>query len=333
MGSISQPLYDSDIKLVDGRQLFDSPKKFISYFEKHIVWANQNVENQDKLTGKMSPREHASFAYIQLMKSMVSGIVFNNAEISISPVNLKPKIQVGSTLNAEVRKLGKDWTFMGDTMTGIERLDNVYYLLSNVISKKIPGDYIETGVWRGGSIIFAKAVITAFGENESRVIYVCDSFSGLPPGNRNLDKHDKNWDNKPYLEVPYEVVATNFAKYGLLDSQVVFVKGLFRDTMPPLSKKITKLSIIRLDGDMYESTVDVLYQFYDKLSIGGFVIVDDWFGFPARTACEDFFQVHGINPDIITIDKLAVYWEKKEEVELQHWRYEKSHFFGSIRVD
>ena len=42
---------------------------------------------------------------------------------------------------------------------------------------------------------------------------------------------------------------------------------------------------------MYESTVDVLYNLYDKLAIGGYVIIDDWFGFPARTACEDFFEV------------------------------------------
>ena len=83
---------------------------------------------------------------------------------------------------------------------------------------------------------------------------------------------------------------------------------------------------MRLDGDMYESTVDVLYRLYDKLSVGGYVIIDDWFGFPARTACEDFFKVHGINPNIIAIDNLAVFWMKTEEVTVQHSRYEQSKF-------
>ena len=83
---------------------------------------------------------------------------------------------------------------------------------------------------------------------------------------------------------------------------------------------------MRLDGDMYESTVDVLYRLYDKLSIGGYVIMDDWFGFPARSACEDFFKAHGIDPEITAIDDLAVFWKKTENVTIQHWRYEQSKF-------
>jgi hypothetical protein len=79
-------------------------------------------------------------------------------------------------------------------------------------------------------------------------------------------------------------------------------------------------------GDMYESTVDVLYHLYDKLSIGGYVIMDDWFGFPSKTACEDFFVVHGIQPQIIAIDKISAYWQKTEHVQIQYWRYEQSKF-------
>lgn len=79
-------------------------------------------------------------------------------------------------------------------------------------------------------------------------------------------------------------------------------------------------------GDMYESTVDVLYHLYDKLSIGGYVIMDDWFGFPSKTACEDFFVVHGIQPQIIAVDELSAYWQKTEHVQIQYWRYEQSNF-------
>ncbi len=78
---------------------------------------------------------------------------------------------------------------------------------------------------------------------------------------------------------------------------------------------------------MYESTVDVLYHLYDKLSIGGYVIMDDWFGFPSRTACEDFFAVHhDIQPEIIRIDNLSAYWKKTDHIQIQYWRCEQSKF-------
>ena len=211
-------------------------------------------------------------------------------------------------------------------MTGWKRIDNVRDLLMNVFNENIDGDYIETGVWRGGSSVFARSVITMFGQAESRIAYVCDSFHGLPPGDKGLDKSDKGWDNTEYLEVHNDIVANNFIKYGLLDSNVVFAKGFFNDTMPHLAPHIKKLSIMRLDGDMYESTVDVLYHLYGKLSIGGYVIMDDWNGFPSKTACEDFFEVHGISPEIVPIDNIAAYWQKTEEVEIQFWRYESSKF-------
>ena len=93
---------------------------------------------------------------------------------------------------------------------------------------------------------FLREQIAAHGATD-RVSYVCDSFSGLPPGDRSLDGRDKNWGNTPYLEVASEIVAGNFNKYGLLDHNVIFVKGFFNETMPVLSKYIDKLAVMRLD--------------------------------------------------------------------------------------
>ena len=107
-------------------------------------------------------------------------------------------------------------------MAGFLRLDNVRQLLQDVSENQIIGDYIETGVWRGGSSIFARGVIRALNQGH-RKSYVCDSFKGLPPGDRDLDKGDKNWNNWPYLEVSAEVVAGNFNSAGLLDSQVSYL--------------------------------------------------------------------------------------------------------------
>ena len=112
--------------------------------------------------------------------------------------------------------------------------------------------------------------------------------------------------------------------------QVIFVKGLFNNTMGPFASLAaqvdTRLALLRLDGDMYESTADVLYHFYDRVSVGGFVIVDDWFGLPAKEACLDFFKAHSIQPTVVPIDKNAAYWRKTEHTEVQRWRYDTKEF-------
>lgn len=89
---------------------------------------------------------------------------------------------------------------------------------------------------------------------------------------------DNTWKYCPYLEVADKTVASSFRHFGLLDPSVVFAKGFFNETMPQLSTRTKQFAIMRLDGDMYESTVDVLYNLYDKLSIGGYLIMDDWNG-------------------------------------------------------
>ena len=162
---------------------------------------------------------------------------------------LGPNMLSATRLNEAARDGGTDWTFAGDTMTGQKRLDNVHALLKDVIENKVIGDYIETGVWRGGSSVLAKAVLEVLDPNSNRVSYVCDSFMGLPPGEKKLSKKDAGWDNTPYLEVASDIVANNFIKYGLLDSNVIFAKGFFNETMPPERVAIRcQLEILRTGG-------------------------------------------------------------------------------------
>mmetsp|Transcript_15835 Transcript_15835/g.36322 ORF Transcript_15835/g.36322 Transcript_15835/m.36322 type:complete len:336 (+) Transcript_15835:205-1212(+) len=319
--SLFQPFYDVE-KSKLGPSLFASPEEFLSTFGKRVEWLDKIYPSE----AEQLSIHRAQKMYFEMLKSSVTATVFNGAEKQVVPglkqIPLMP-------FHLESRKAGGDWTYLGDTMTGWKRIDNVWELLKNVVNEDIPGDYIETGVWRGGSSVFARGVLNAFGEKD-RQSYVCDSFAGLPPGDRDLHKRDKDWDLMHwYLAVPDEIVAQNFQKYGLLDHNVIFAKGFFNETMPQIKKyhpPTRKFSVMRLDGDMYESTVDVLYNLYDKLSIGGYVIMDDWFGFPSKVACEDFFQVHGINPEIIPIDNLSAYWKKTEEVDIQFWRYEQNKF-------
>merc|ERR1719445_554869 len=141
--------------------------------------------------------------YLEMMKSFVSGTAFNEAELSVVP-SLNYNTLQTKPFDKKLRKGGDDWTFLGDTMTGWARIDNVNKLLTDVVQKGILGDYIETGVWRGGSSVFARAVLTSLGEEKKRRSYVCDSFSGLPPSTLPGDNDHFYWDNTRYLEVPYQ---------------------------------------------------------------------------------------------------------------------------------
>jgi len=300
------------------------PQDIIQRLVTRYDWLDTITQNVPRQTTNSS-QQRARLAYLEMIKSMVSGTVYLEAEVSIKPILGVPLATSQGTLNWQSRQKGGDWTYLGDTMTGWKRIDNVHALLQDVMEHNIPGDYIETGVWRGGSSMFARAVMLAYGQPH-RKSYVCDSFSGLPPQGRPLHKGDKGWDNTPYLEVHQDIVVDGFDKYSLLDENVIFVKGFFNDTMPHVRPLVESVSVMRLDGDMYESTVDVLYHLYDKLSVGGYVIMDDWFGFPSKQACEDFFAVHKISPQIVRIDDLSAYWQKTEQVEIQYWRYEQLQF-------
>ncbi len=98
-------------------------------------------------------------------------------------------------------------------------------------------------------------------------------------------------------------------KYGLLDNQVQFLAGWFCDTLP--KAPIHRLAVMRLDGDMYESTMDALRALYPKLSVGGFVIIDD-FGYleSCRAAVMDYRAEFGIAEEIKQIDWGGVYWQR-----------------------
>ena len=109
--------------------------------------------------------------------------------------------------------------------------------------------------------------------------------------------------------VPLAEVKVAFARYGLLDEQVVFLEGLFKDTLP--SAPVEKLAVLRLDGDMYESTMDGLVNLYHKLSAGGTLIADDYYLFECqRKAVDEFRAAHGITDPIVQIDHYGGYWIK-----------------------
>jgi len=209
---------------------------------------------------------------------------------------------------AELRAEGTDWPAFGYTMIGTRRLDNVESCIRAAVRDRVPGDLIETGVWRGGSAIFMRAVLKQLGVTD-RTVWAADSFEGLPKPSHVHDQEDKAWDmsQNPYLAVSLEQVQDNFRRFGLLDNQVRFLKGWFRDTLP--TAPIERLALLRLDGDMYESTMDSLDHLYGKVSPGGFVIVDDYAGWPAcRLAVDRFRASHGVTAELFPIAGGAAFW-------------------------
>lgn len=202
----------------------------------------------------------------------------------------------------------------GETMIGIKRLNNVAYCVKEVVRNDIPGDLIETGVWRGGSCIFMRYLLQLAGDTE-RTVWVADSFAGLPPPDTAQYPLDEglNLHELPELAISLEQVQDNFRKYGLLDGQVRFLKGWFKDTLP--GAPIEKLAVLRLDGDLYESTIDALYNLYPKLSVGGFCIIDDWGAIAScRLAVAHYRQLFGIEERIQVIDWTGTFWKKEKDI-------------------
>jgi len=205
---------------------------------------------------------------------------------------------------------GRVWPTRALTMIGEIRLHHLRECVETVLCDSVPGDLIEAGVWRGGASIMMRAVLAAYGVDDRRV-WLADSFRGLPPPNPERYPADAGLDLSgiPALAVSADTVRENFRAFDLLDDRVRFAEGWFAETLPHLDAQA--FAVIRLDGDLYESTTDALESLYPKLSPGGFLVVDDYGCIPAcRAAVHDYRERHGIGEPIAEIDWTGVYWRK-----------------------
>lgn len=247
---------------------------------------------------------HNKNLYLELMKLCLTNSIYQDSSTAWN----NPQ---STTYQQEIRENGLDWPNVAHTMIGLHRLNNLQFCVEDVLKNKIEGDLIETGVWRGGASIFMRAILKAYG-NLEKLVFVADSFEGMPVPNPALYPADKNlefWENYTILAVSLPEVQSNFQRYGLLDDQVVFLKGWFKDTLP--NAPIEKLAVMRLDGDFYESTMDALVNLYPKLSIGGYVIIDDYALTFCAQAVHDFRKKYNITDTIHrTADGIAGYWKR-----------------------
>jgi hypothetical protein len=267
---------------------------------------SQGISEADGLEKKAAAGaaevERLRDAYLSLIEKCLTGTIYEDKAFHV----------VGDGVyNPSIREVGRDWPSMAHTMIGVKRLANLRRLAEKVIQEGIPGDLIETGVWRGGACILMRAVLHAYNATDRRV-WVADSFEGVPAPDSGKYPADTGSDYHTYreLSVPLETVRGNIQKYGLLDDQIVFLKGWFKDTLP--AAPIRSLALLRLDGDLYESTIVALNALYEKVSTGGYVIVDDYHVVPGcKAAIHDFLSSAGIAPKLCEIDGVGVYWEKR----------------------
>lgn len=213
---------------------------------------------------------------------------------------------IGRLVDDDLDNLG-----FAPTMIGRARLDHLRWCLDQVRDGAIPGDLMECGVWRGGAALFLRGYLAAHGIADRRV-WVADSFQGVPPPRLPEDAGlDLSAARYPQLAVPLDTVRETFRRHGLLDRQVVFLAGWFRDTLP--AAPVERLALLRIDADLYESTRDILQHLYGRLSPGGFVIVDDYHCIePCRRAVDEFRLEAGIGEPLERIDWTAVWWRRSQ---------------------
>lgn len=278
------------------RQLATTKREIFRLRELNRELSADTHENFVELEGRPS----GSALYLDLMKRCLTDLIYADKE----------EEEKASFQWAKAK--GHRRPQRAHTMIGPQRLDNLQFCVEDTLKQNVPGDLIETGVWRGGATIFMRAILKAYGV-EDRCVWVADSFEGLPPPDAEKYPHDAGdvHHTKEELAIPLEDVKANFGRYGLLDGQVRFLKGWFRDTLP--EAPIERLAVIRLDGDMYESTMDGLTNLYPNLSPGGYLIVDDYGSVPAcRQAVHDYREAHSIDDEIRSVDWSAVYWKRAD---------------------
>ena len=253
-------------------------------------------------------------AYLDLLKlSLVDLAGARTLSVSRAGDGRAPGSQVfsreltGEELALRIR--GADWPFSGLSMIGLPRLDDLQRCVESVVADDISGDLIEAGAWRGGASILMRATLDSLGE-VGRSVCVADSFQGLPTPDADTFPEDRDLDlsQVDFLAVPLEEVKEYFARLGC-ERGVEFVPGFFADTLPTLGDR--RWSVVRLDGDTYESTWLALESLYPGLSSGGYLIVDDYQLIDeCRDAVDGFRREYGITEPIEKIDWNAIRWRR-----------------------
>lgn len=196
------------------------------------------------------------------------------------------------------------------TMTSPERVFALRSAVHYVVQNGIPGDIVECGVWKGGSMMAVARTLRELGDS-SRMLYLFDTFEGMPPPTaadvdhageeartrlRRSGKDDNVWAIAPLEQVKRAVLSV-----GYDPAKIRFVQGRVEDSIP--GEAPPTISLLRLDTDWYESTRHELIHLFPRLSRGGVLIIDDyghWQG--ARRATDEYLAQNRIKLLLNRID-------------------------------
>lgn len=198
------------------------------------------------------------------------------------------------------------------TMTSPERLFSLIQATHYIVEAKIPGDVVECGVWRGGSMMAVAKTLLAIG-SVHRDLYLFDTYEGMtPPGEMDVSVADdhaadlmsktaRSEDDLFWCYAPVERVKRTVVSTGYPETNLHFVVGKVEETIPVQAPET--IALLRLDTDWYESTKHELTHLFPRLSRGGVLIIDDyghWKG--ARAAVDEYVAEHGVKVLLNRID-------------------------------
>lgn len=204
------------------------------------------------------------------------------------------------------------------SMGGRKALENAFEVTALVEQKKIVGALVECGVAKGGTAAMMALTNRELGTIK-RPKWFFDSYEGLPePTAEDFEGGKAGHFICPLpkgacLGAIEQVSDLMFDKLNLPQNEVHLVKGWFQDTVPVHRERIGPIAVLRLDGDWYESTKVPLENFYDQVSLGGYIIIDDYATcFGSRKAVDEFRAERNITASLCPDGRGGVWFEKHE---------------------
>lgn len=237
----------------------------------------------------------------QIMRRLINGI-FHRFGYEISRPNFAPDLtQEQHDVISAVRPY---------TLTSVERMIALSNAITHIAKNNVPGDIVECGVWRGGSMMLTALTLISHRDTH-RTLHLYDTFEGMsPPTNVDIDFDGRTaqsqLDNDPGMtgvgcKAGIDEVRANLERTNYPTGNIRFIKGRVEDTIPQQAPE--SIAVLRLDTDWYESTRHELEHLYPRLSVGGFLIVDDyghWKG--SRKAVDEYFANRNEQPYLHRID-------------------------------
>ncbi|MFT3908924.1 MAG: TylF/MycF/NovP-related O-methyltransferase [Ferruginibacter sp.] len=199
------------------------------------------------------------------------------------------------------------------SMAGVERMFSLYTAVNYILSNNIKGDFVECGVWRGGSAMMIAKVLLSHNITD-RKIFLYDTFEGMTAPTTEdvsttgvdattmLEQNKFSKDSRVWCYADLNDVQKNMRSTGFSQEKIVYVKGKVEETIPG-NMPNENIALLRLDTDWYESTKHELIHLFPKLQIKGVLIIDDyghWEG--CKKAVDEYFEEHKINMLLNRVD-------------------------------